>query len=180
VNFDSQSGYRLIDNRQSDPSVQTKLSDFISGIIVTSSSSSTSFFIDVMGLVMCSIWKDHPKTLIFILYTLVSRRWVTELSSKNSSHLALIGHDFHSLLLSDNLNGCEADWMHLLQALKLQSCHDVTWSQSAMCSDFSESIVVLIWCESAILYCLRLNLSWLRKKIWAGREDYWTMDQSDR
>jgi hypothetical protein len=64
--------------------------------------------------------------LIFILYTLVSHQWVTELSSKNSSHLALIGHDFHSLLLSDNLNGRGADWMHLLQALKLQSCHDVT------------------------------------------------------
>jgi hypothetical protein len=54
-------------------------------------------------------------TLIFVLYTLVSRQWITELSSKNLSHLVLIGRDFHSLVLSDNLNGCEADWMHLLQ-----------------------------------------------------------------
>jgi hypothetical protein len=53
---------------------------------------------------------------IFILYTLVSHRWVAELSSKNPSHLILIGHDLHNLVLSDNLNECGADWMHLLQA----------------------------------------------------------------
>jgi hypothetical protein len=55
-------------------------------------------------------------TLIFVLYTLVSRRWLTELSLKNSSHLVLIGRDLHPLVLSDNLNGREVNWMHLLQA----------------------------------------------------------------
>jgi hypothetical protein len=54
-------------------------------------------------------------TSIFILYTLVSRRWVAELFSKKHSHLVLISHDLHHLVLSDNLNGRGADWMHLLQ-----------------------------------------------------------------
>jgi hypothetical protein len=43
-------------------------------------------------------------TSIFVLYMLVSHRWVTKLSSKNPSHPALIVHDFHPLVLSDNLN----------------------------------------------------------------------------
>jgi hypothetical protein len=53
---------------------------------------------------------------IFVLYMLVSRQWVAELFSKKSSHLILIGHDLHPLVLSDNMNWREADWMHLLQA----------------------------------------------------------------
>jgi hypothetical protein len=36
--------------------------------------------------------------------------------NKNLSHLFLVSCDFHSLVLSDNLNGRGADWMHLLQA----------------------------------------------------------------
>jgi hypothetical protein len=32
---------------------------------------------------------------------------------QNPSHLVLIGHDFHPLVLSDNLNRHGADWMHL-------------------------------------------------------------------
>jgi hypothetical protein len=55
-------------------------------------------------------------TLIFILYTLVSHRWVAELFLKNPSHFVLIGHDLQHLVLRDNLNGCKVDWMHLLQA----------------------------------------------------------------
>jgi hypothetical protein len=51
---------------------------------------------------------------IFALYTLVSHRWVLELSLENPSHPALIGRDFHHLVLIDNLNGRGADWMHLL------------------------------------------------------------------
>jgi hypothetical protein len=80
----------------------------------------------------------------FVLYTLVSRRSVTELSLKNHSHLVLISHNFHPLVLSDNLNGRGADWMHLVQTLKLQSCSDVTCSQSSSCSDFNESTIILI------------------------------------
>jgi hypothetical protein len=52
--------------------------------------------------------------LIFILYMLVSRQWAAELFSKNHSHIVLIGHDIHHLVLSDNLNGRGANWMHLL------------------------------------------------------------------
>jgi hypothetical protein len=53
---------------------------------------------------------------IFVLYMLVSHRWVAELSSKNPSYLILIGRDLYPLVSSDNLNGREADCMHLLQA----------------------------------------------------------------
>jgi hypothetical protein len=91
-------------------------SDFIFCIIITSSSYLASFFTDVTGLVMCSIWEDHPMTSIFILYILVSRMWVTGLSLKNPSHPALIGCYFHPLVISANLNGCKTGWMHLLQA----------------------------------------------------------------
>jgi hypothetical protein len=55
VNFGSRSDYRLIGNHRSDPSVRTKLSDFIFDIIAASTSYLTSFFTDVTGLVMCSI-----------------------------------------------------------------------------------------------------------------------------
>jgi hypothetical protein len=55
-------------------------------------------------------------TSIFVLYTLVSRWWVAELSLKNPSYLVRIDCDLHPLVLSGNLNGHEADWMHLLQA----------------------------------------------------------------
>jgi hypothetical protein len=34
--------------------------------------------------------------------------------NKNLSHIVLIGCDFHSLVLSDNLNRRGADWMHFL------------------------------------------------------------------
>jgi hypothetical protein len=53
---------------------------------------------------------------ICVFYMLISRRWITELSSKNLSHLVLIGRDFHPLVLSDNLNGRGVNWMYLLQA----------------------------------------------------------------
>jgi hypothetical protein len=48
-------GLRLIGNHRSDPYVQTKLIDFIFGIIIASSSYLASFFTDVTGLVMYSI-----------------------------------------------------------------------------------------------------------------------------
>jgi hypothetical protein len=51
---------------------------------------------------------------IFVLDTLVSHSWICDLSSKNHSHPALIGRDFHHLVQSDNLNGRRADWMYLL------------------------------------------------------------------
>jgi hypothetical protein len=116
VNFDSRSSYRRIGNHRSDTSVRTKLINFTFDRIIASFSCSVSFFTDVTGLVMCSIWKDHLMTSIFVLYTLLSRRWVTDFlqSNKNLLHLVLIGRDIHTLVLSDNLNGHGSDWMHLL------------------------------------------------------------------
>ncbi len=84
--------------------------------IVASSLCVTFFFTDVAGLVMCSIWKDHHMASIFILYTLVSRWWITELSSKKSFTSCSDWLWLHPLVLSDNLNGRGADWMYLLQA----------------------------------------------------------------
>jgi hypothetical protein len=49
--------------------------------IVVSSSCVVSFFTDVAGLVMCSIWKDHHMTLIFVFYALKFLWWITELAS---------------------------------------------------------------------------------------------------
>jgi hypothetical protein len=88
LNFGSRSGYRLNGNHRSDPSVRTKLNDFLFDIIIAWSSCSTSFFTDVTGFLMCLIWKDHPMASIFVLYMLVSRRWITECSSKKIFHIS--------------------------------------------------------------------------------------------
>jgi hypothetical protein len=115
--------------------------------------------------------------------------------NKNLSHIVLIGCDFHSLVLSDNLNRCGADWMHLMQSLNLLSCPDIMWSQSVVCSNFSESTIILTWCESDILHHLDMIRIWYSALssydvnliycivfilIWADREDNRTLDQSDR
>jgi hypothetical protein len=82
--------------------------------IVASSSCVTSFFTAVAGLVMCSIWKDHPMASIFFLCVEISLldNW-TFFNQKNSSYLVLTCHDFHPLVVSDDLNGCGADCLHL-------------------------------------------------------------------
>jgi hypothetical protein len=49
--------------------------------IVASSSYVTSFFTDVVGLVMCSIWKDHPMVSIFVFYALKFLWWIIRLPS---------------------------------------------------------------------------------------------------
>jgi hypothetical protein len=91
VNFGSRSGYRWIGTHRSDACARTKLNNFTCDRIASSSSCSPSFFTDVTGLVICSICKYHPMALIFVFCMLVSRRWVTELSSinKNPSQLVL-------------------------------------------------------------------------------------------
>jgi hypothetical protein len=56
--------------------------------IVASFSCVTSFFTDVTGLVICSIWKDYSMTSIFIFYALKFLWWITELSSiKKNLHI---------------------------------------------------------------------------------------------
>jgi hypothetical protein len=54
-------------------------------------------------------------TLIFIFYALKFLWWITRLSSieKNPSYLVLPCHDFHLLVVSDDLNGRRADCVHL-------------------------------------------------------------------
>jgi hypothetical protein len=82
--------------------------------IVASSSCVASFFTDVAGLVMCSIWKDHPMTSIFVFYALKFLWWITGLPSiEKSLYLVLTCHDFHPLVVSDDLNGRRADCVHL-------------------------------------------------------------------
>jgi hypothetical protein len=40
-----------------------------------------SFFTDVVGLMMCSIWKDHPMTLIFVFNALKFLWWIIRFPS---------------------------------------------------------------------------------------------------
>jgi hypothetical protein len=77
--------------------------------IVASSSCVAYFFTDVVGLVMRLIWKDHPMTSIFVFYTLKFLWSITGLPS----HLVLTYHDFHPLVVSDDLNKRGADCVHL-------------------------------------------------------------------
>jgi hypothetical protein len=58
----------------------------------------------------------------------------TSFNQKNPSYLVLTCHDFHPLVVSDDLNGCEANCLHLSSS-KLQSCPEVTQNQSDTCSD---------------------------------------------
>jgi hypothetical protein len=54
-------------------------------------------------------------TSIFIFYALKFLWWIIGLPSieKNPSYLVLPYHDFHPLVVSDDLNGREADCVHL-------------------------------------------------------------------
>jgi hypothetical protein len=38
---------------------------------------------------------------------------LTSFNQKNSSYLVLSYHDFHPLVVSDDLNGCGVDWVYL-------------------------------------------------------------------
>jgi hypothetical protein len=49
--------------------------------IVALSSCVTSFFTNVTGLVMCSIWKYHPMVSIFVFYALKFLWWIIRLHS---------------------------------------------------------------------------------------------------
>jgi hypothetical protein len=52
---------------------------------------------------------------IFVSYVLNFFWWITGLPSieKNPSYLILLCHDFHPLVVSDDLNGRVADCVHL-------------------------------------------------------------------
>jgi hypothetical protein len=135
--------------------------------IVASYSCVASFFTDITGLVMCSIWKDHPMTSIFVFYALKFLWWITRLPSIEKSFISCI-----ALIWLPSFSGewwSERAWSRLCasSSLKLQSCPEVTWNQSGTSSDFIESTIALIWYEFDIL-CL--NLSWLKKNLsWSRR-----------
>jgi hypothetical protein len=82
--------------------------------IVASSSCVASFFTDVVVLVMCLIWKDQHMALIFVFCVEISLvdNW-TSFNRKNHSYLVLLCHNFHPLVVSDDLNRRGADCMHL-------------------------------------------------------------------
>jgi hypothetical protein len=49
--------------------------------------------------------------LLCVEISLVDNR--TSFNRKNPSYLVLSYHDFHPLVVSDDLNGCGADYVHL-------------------------------------------------------------------
>jgi hypothetical protein len=139
--------------------------------IVDSSSYVDSFFTDVARLVMCSIWKDHHMSSIFVFYALKFLWWIIALPSiKKKSFISYI-----ALSWLPSFSGewwSERAWSQLCasSSLKLQSCPEVTRNQSDTRFDFIESIIALIWCEFDIFHYLCLNLSWLKKNLsWSGR-----------
>jgi hypothetical protein len=75
---------------------------------------------------------DFNFYLLYIEISLVDNQ--ASFNQKNPSYLVLTCHDIHPLVVSDDLNGCGADCLHL-SSLKLQSCPEVTRNQSDMCSD---------------------------------------------
>jgi hypothetical protein len=113
--------------------------------IVASSSYVASFFTDIAGLVMCSIWKDHPMASIFVFYALKFLWWITGLRSIEKSFVSCI-----SLSWLPSFNGepwSERAWSRLCasSSLKLQSCPEVTWNQLDTCSDRIHNCLDMIW-----------------------------------
>jgi hypothetical protein len=76
---------------------------------------------------------DFNFCLLYVEISLVDNQTSFN-QKKNPSYLVLTCHNFHPLVVSDDLNGCRADCVHLL-SLKLQSCPEVTRNQSDTCSD---------------------------------------------
>jgi hypothetical protein len=75
---------------------------------------------------------DFNFYLLYVEISLVDNQ--TSFNQKNLSYLVLTCHDFHHLVVSDDLNGRGADCVHL-SSLKLQSYPEVTRNQSDTCSD---------------------------------------------
>jgi hypothetical protein len=133
--------------------------------IVASSSCVASFFTNVIGLVICSIWKDHSMTLTFVFYTLTFLWWITGLTSIEKSFISYIDMSWPPSLSGEWWSERTWGWLCVSSSLKLQSRPEVTLNQSDTCSDFIESTIVLIWCEFDIFHYLCLNLSWLKKYL---------------
>jgi hypothetical protein len=133
--------------------------------IVASSSCVAFFFTNVTGLVMCSIWKDHPMTSIFVLYALKFLWWIIGLPSIEKSFISCIALSWLPSFSGEWWSEWTWSWLCASSSLKLQSCPEVTRNQSDTCSDFIKSTIVLIWCEFDILHYLCLNLSWLKKNL---------------
>jgi hypothetical protein len=113
--------------------------------IVASSSCVASFFTDVEGLAMCSIWKDHPMTSISVFYALKFLWWITGLHSIQKSFISCI-----ALSWLPSFSGewwSERAWSRLCASsrLKLQSCPKVIQNQSDTCSDRIHNCLDMLW-----------------------------------
>jgi hypothetical protein len=122
--------------------------------IVASSSYVASFFTDVTGLVMCSIWKDHPMTSIFVFYALKFLWWITELPLIKKSFISCI-----DMSLLPSFSGewwSERTWSRLCasSSLKLQSCPEVARNQSDTCSYRIHNCLDMMW-----IWYISLSLS---------------------
>jgi hypothetical protein len=137
--------------------------------IISSSSCVASFFTDLVGLVMYSIWKDHHMTSIFVFYAFKFLWWITRLPSIEKSFISCI-----ALSWLPSFSGewwTERAWSQLCasSSLKLQSRPEVTRNQSDTCSDFIVSTsghqifgvgsegtqideINLIWTQDTIFY----------------------------
>jgi hypothetical protein len=80
--------------------------------------------------------------LLYVEISLVDNR--TSFNRKNPSYHVLTFHDFYPLVVSDDLNGCGADCVHL-SSLKLHSCPEVTRNQSDTCSDWIHNCLDMMW-----------------------------------
>jgi hypothetical protein len=114
VNFGSRSGYRWTGNHRSDASVRTKLINCLWY---------NSCFIFMCGFL--PHWrrgvgdvfnmKSSPYGFNFCLLCVeisLVDNW-TSFNRKNPSYLVLTCHDFHPLVVNDDLNGRGADCVHL-------------------------------------------------------------------
>jgi hypothetical protein len=103
--------------------------------IVASSSYMASFFTDVAVLVMCSIWKDHPMASIFVFYALKFLCWITGLPSIKNSFISCIDLSWLPSFSGEWWSKRTCSRLCASSSLKLQSCPEVTWNQSDMCSN---------------------------------------------
>jgi hypothetical protein len=113
--------------------------------IVDSSSCVASFFTNVAGLVICSIWKDHPMASIFVFYALKFLWWITDLHSIEKFFISCI--NLSRLPSFSDEWWYERTWSQLCasSSLKLQSCSEVTWNQSDTCSDRIHNWFDMMW-----------------------------------
>jgi hypothetical protein len=99
--------------------------------IVASFSCVASFFTDVAGLVMCSIWKDRPMASIFVFYALKFLWWINKLSS--------IEKFFISYIVLSWLSSFSGEWWS-------------KWAWSQFCASFRLKTLELSWGDAKSIW----------------------------